>query len=163
MARRVHPNMNGEFGNSEFNSGTSEGNNFYNNYGNDYQSQDNYNYQTMYDYGTSQNDAYASGNPQSESYLNSSTNYYGDNTNINSYTSVDHQYGNYNQNSKVPANTSFPKVHTSPIINQPVNMGYGSQPSYTASSDRSWISAFSSGGFDNEPPLLEGTTIFYFA
>ena len=45
-----------------------------------------------------------SGNPQSESYLNSSTNYYEDSTNINSYTSVDHQYGNYNQTSKVPAN-----------------------------------------------------------
>ena len=158
MARRAHSNINGEFGNTEFNSGAGEENNYYNYYGADHQSQENYIYQANFDYGTPQNNAYnssATENSHGESYFDNSTSYYGDSTNLNSYNNIDQNY-NYDQPSKTSISTSFPKVHTSPVINQPVTMGYGSQTSYIGKSDRSWISAFSSGGFNNEPPLLEG-------
>lgn len=160
MSRRAHPNMNGEFGNSEFNQGTGE-DNYYNYYGNDYQAQENFSYQANYDNINPQSETYNSStaeNSYNGSYVDTTTtsNYYGDNTNINPFNSANQNNYNYNQQATTSNISNFPKVNTSPVIHQPDNIGYGSQPSYGVKSDRSWMSAFSSGGFDNEPPLLEG-------
>ena len=155
MSRRVHPIMNGEFDSSEFNSGVGEGSG-YNYYENNYQEQENFNYHSNFEYGNAQNDSFnsaAAENSFTESYVGNTANYFEGGTNINFLSGTgQNSYNAYNS-------SSFPIVPTSPVIHQPENIGYGSQSCHEAKSNRSWISAFSSGGFANEPPLLEGNII----
>lgn len=157
MSRRAHPNMNGEFGNSEFNPGTGE-EDHYNYYGNNYQTQENYNYQTNYDNSNPQDGTYNSftaENSYNGSYVDNTANYYADSSNVNSFNSADHNIYNYSKPATTSTISNFAKVHTSPVIHQSE-----SQPSFGVRSDGSWMSAFSSGGFDNEPPLLDGNLIW---
>lgn len=159
MVRRVHAKINGELDHSEFNSGISDQS--YNNYyENDYQQpQDTYNYQPNFEFETTEHSTYnsfATENSYSGSYVDNSANFIGHNN--NSFGNADHNFG-YNQPSKANDNISFPKVLV-PDVSLQDNFGYNSQPNYGSKADRSWISAFGSGGFENEPPLLEGKKLF---
>lgn len=49
--------------------------------------------------------------------------------------------------------TSFPIVQTSPIVHHS-DSSYNYNPN---AGSESWMAAFGSGGFENEPPLLDGT------
>ena len=51
------------------------------------------------------------------------------------------------------SNTSFPIVQTSPIVHHS-DSSYNYNPN---AGSESWMAAFGSGGFENEPPLLDGT------
>lgn len=156
MSRRVHANSY-EFNNADYNSENFQEN--YNYYGDGQDFQQNYNYESNLDYGGPQNIENSA--PQAQSDYN---NHYSSN-NMNFYESGTipqvSNNGAYNYSSKEnpsPAiKTSFPVVQPPPVVQQTGNnQNFSTQYNYGSISEKSWISAFGSGGFDNEPPLLEG-------
>lgn len=156
MSRRSHASSNAEFENHGYSADSSQQNN-YEHYSSGNYSQEAYGYQSSNDYG------------QNYGYYSTTENSYNSNqgTNASSHYGDGGQFDSFNQDftnhfSPSPSvnpipHVSFPTVKSSPIVQQSAAPDYGSQYNYRSSAQKSsWISAFSSGGFENEPPLLEG-------
>lgn len=104
---------------------------------------------------------------QQQSYVQPSNNYGYTSPVVSAMPAQSSQaYGNSldNNNSNAGNQYSYPpptqpflqqgKVHASPVIqSSPYGASYGIQ---TLSAKGSWLSAFGTGGFEGEPPLLEG-------
>lgn len=161
MSRRVQANLNGDLDSRKYYSESM--NHSYSYYSNEQSTQENYDYETSYDYSNNQNSVKEVPQAYEVVYNNqfsiNNINMSGHETNHNSYSTIT---PNQNiQTRHAPAvQASFPVVQPPPLVQQtnPAS-NYGVQYNYGASSEKSWISAFSSGGFDNEPPLLEGMHI----
>lgn len=170
MARRIHANLDGGSDSNNFSSDN------YQNDSHEYQNDQNYAQQS---YGYSQenfehqaNFGYQSHqtgtNPGSASHNDGNPFAYAPNySNDYSYGSNTAAFVNGGPNNNLHSvpnsapHASFPPVNHSPLVQQSSKPShYGSHNSYTPSNSeksKSWISAFSSGGFENEPPLMEGT------
>lgn len=148
MSRRVHTNLNGDYDN-KYNFENSQQN--YNYYSDAQEYQENYNYEANFDYTGAQNTINQNENNYSANNANAA---YDHQTNYNSFND------GINQNSLARhtpiVQASFPVVQPPPLVQQSPALNYTSQYNYGPNSEKSWISAFGSGGFDNEPPLLEG-------
>ena len=142
--------------------------NNYTNYNNNDSNNYNYNYNEN---NNNYQDTAVNYEYEATAYADSNVNYYYEtgngnvngngnaNVNLNRIGSANGHYNsNFTQNHTHPVSkTSFPVVHPPPLVqtaNSPKN--FNSQYSYGSSKDKSWIKAFSSGGFENELPLLEG-------
>lgn len=113
-------------------------------------------YDQAYNYSSNEvNDYGYEGSQSGSTYNYNSYN----NDNYNSYSAYE-QNSNYVSeatNAKLPAQTNFPVVKPPSIIQDSYQEPYGARPPSHSSrpKNNSWISAFGSGGFDDEPPLLE--------
>lgn len=150
MSRRVHA--------TDYSSENYQEN--FNYYDNSQDFQQNYNYESNSQYGGPQNMVNSVPHGHNPNYDNHHSNndmtFYESGANYK--TSNNGAYTHKSQERHSPVvKTSFPVVQPPPLVQQtgPVQ-NYSTQYNYTSNSKRSWISAFGSGGFDNEPPLLEG-------
>lgn len=147
MSRRYHGSSNGEFDNQEYNTGPQQ--NAYDYYGND-----SYSYsQGTYEYSANFNFDQTSHQSAVDNTYNMSQNgssHYG-------HIGQNDQYSNMNSYNNIPQ-VNFPTIKPSPIVQQTEAVSsHTAKYSYGGNSEISWLAAFSSGGFENEPPLLEGT------
>lgn len=164
MARRVHVNFNDQ---SQSHSQSHDKNNFISEgvdqNSNNYEYYANYSNQENYQY---QPDFQSQSNPVVENTFNNNYDY--SYAKANTHASMNNQNNanyyenaNYHVESIAITKTSFPVVQPPPLVqNSDPNTGFNSQySSYANHADKSWIKAFSSGGFENESPLLEGITV----
>ena len=163
MSRRAQANLNGESDSKNYYSENLNQDYIY--YSNEQLVQENFDHGTNYYYDYSNNQNTANEAPQAHEvginshYSTNDINAYGHENNYNSFNNV-----NPNQNIQTRhapiVQASFPVVQPPPLVQQTgAASNYGAQYNYGSGSGKSWISAFSSGGFDNEPPLLEGINI----
>lgn len=112
-------------------------------------------YGQSYNYSTSDNNDYG----YRDSQNGSAYNYSGyENDQSNSYSTYEHNssYQSNSTYSKAPTQNNIPVVKPPSIIQESFQESYGTRSSNTNRlKSNSWISAFGSGGFDDEPPLLE--------
>lgn len=157
MSRRVHANAH-EFDNTAYNSENFQEN--FNYYESSQDFQQNYNYESNIHYGGPQNVMNSAPHGQNPDYNNhySNNNMNFHESGANHQTSNNGAYNHISQDRHSPViKASFPIVQP-PALVQPTGpiQNYGTQYNSASNSEKSWISAFGSGGFDNEPPLLEG-------
>lgn len=162
MSRRVQANLNGEFDSKNYYSENI--NQDYTYYSSEQSAQENFDHGTNYDYDCSNNKNTANEAPQAydvgydNNYYTNNINAYGHENNFNSNNITPNQ--NIQTRHAPIVQASFPVVQPPPLVQQTgAASNYDAQYNYGSSSGKSWISAFSSGGFDNEPPLLEGMHI----
>lgn len=141
MARRIHANMEGGNTSNNLHDEIYEYNNDQNNSYKSYEySQDNYGQQVDFGYQSHPNLK----NPELAPNYNVN---YAHSSNNSAYSS-----NNTYDNPISAPHSIFPSFNQSPVIQQSSqSANYGSH-----SSKISWIAAFSSGGFENEPSLMEG-------
>lgn len=158
MSRRVQANLNGELDSKNYYSESMD--QIYSYYSSEQSTQENYDYGTSYDYSNNQNSA----NEAPQAYEAVHNNQYSrNNINVSAHETNYISFNNVTPNQNIQTRhapmvqASFPVVQPPPLVQQisPASNS-GVQYNYGTSSEKSWISAFSSGCFDNEPPLLEG-------
>lgn len=159
MSRRAQANFSSEFDSRDYSESMNQD---YAYHSNDQYPQENYDYGTSYDYSINRNGVNEV--PQAfeveyeNHYSRNNINIPGHEINYNSFNSLT---PNQNiQTRQAPlVQASFPVVQPAPLVQQTSSAtNFSVQYNYGSSSGKSWLSAFGSGGFDNEPPLLEGYT-----
>ena len=160
MARRVL-NLNGELDSENYYTENMDQPSSY--YSSEQSSHENYDHGTGYDYSIIQHAAYdaqqAYETVYNSHYARNDATVPGRESNFNSFNNFTPNQNIQTRHAPV-IQASFPIAQPSPLFQQssPAS-NYGIHINYSSSSEKSWISAFSSGGFDNEPPLLEGKHI----
>ena len=141
MARRYHPNSNGEF------------------------DKDNSVNQDIYGYYNTENTFQATNEYQSDYFYEKDVVRTSKNENEYFQNPVSHgtELNVLNQGTNVIPQVNFPSISCSPtVIQSSIPPNYDSRHNYGSNYSKSLVSAFSSGGFENEPPLLEGKSTKYF-
>lgn len=154
MSRRNHTSSNGEFENYDYNADSSQQGNY------EYYSSENYS-QGTYECQSNNNFAYNTtvDNAYNSTEGTNASSHYEHGGQIDSFKhEINNQYYTSPSVNPIPQ-VSFPTVKSSPVVQQSGAPEFGSQCNYRANIDKSWLSAFSSGGFDNELPLLEGISL----
>lgn len=167
MARRVHANLDGGSDSNNFASDNfqneSRGHQTDQNYAQQSYgySQENYEHQANFGYQHHQTGTNSVSAPHGAgnnfAYAPNYSNDYSYGSNTSAFVNGDPNNNVHAVPNSAP-HASFPPVNHSPLVQKSSqSSNYGSHNSYTAENNKSWISAFSSGGFENEPPLMEGT------
>ena len=132
MARRYHPNSNGEFDKDN-----SVNQDIYGYYNTEYTFQATNEYQSDYFY---EKDVVRTSKNENEYFQNPVS--HGTELNV------------LNQGTNVIPQVNFPSISCSPtVIQSSIPPNYDSRHNYGSNYSKSLVSAFSSGGFENEPPL----------